>query len=222
MGNRSYAIKILEEKGEVVIKAQGKSMQPKIMDGSSIFLKKVDSSQLRVGDAVFVKVKSSLVVHEIGAINGDQFKIQNHKGFVNGWVSKNAIYGLCVATNDKIFLTKEDLDSRLKIKSVIMLIIKDDLVLGITRGNNKTQFELIGGEVKPEEDVQEAAVRITKEKVNIAVKKCQNLFVENYKKYRIHYFLAEEWDGEPCNSKGDNIDWIRVSDLTNEKISKGN
>lgn len=110
--SRKEAIKVFEEKGEITIKACGKSMQPLIPDKSSIHLKKVDPSKLRVGDAVFCKVKNNLFVHMISAIKEDRFQISNKSGFVNGWIGANNIFGLCVGVNEKIIISDENLNKR--------------------------------------------------------------------------------------------------------------
>lgn len=114
--SRKFAIKILEEKGEITITGKGNSMQPLIESGSSISLKKVLPSQLRVGDAVLCKVSKSIFVHLITAIDKDKnrFQISNNKGHINGTIGTNNIYGLCVKVNDKVWITDEELIERLK------------------------------------------------------------------------------------------------------------
>lgn len=114
MSNRQYAIKILEEKGFITIKGAGNSMRPIILNGESIHLMKVDSALLRVGDAVFCKIKRNLFVHLISAIDVPnlRFQISNNSGFVNGWIGANNIFGLCVGAENRIFVSKEDLMKR--------------------------------------------------------------------------------------------------------------
>lgn len=113
--SRKFAIKVLEEKGEVVIRGAGNSMQPIIYTGNSIFLKRVLPQQLRVGDAVFCKVKNSIFVHKIVAIDEKEQKytIANNSGFINGKISPSNIFGLCVRVEDKILITEEELIKRL-------------------------------------------------------------------------------------------------------------
>lgn len=114
MSNRKYAVKILEDKGEVVIRGAGNSMQPIIETGDSIYLKKVSPEQLRVGDAVFCKVSGNMFVHLITAIDekGPRFQISNNKGHTNGWIGPSGIYGLCVKVEDKVIVSEEDLTKR--------------------------------------------------------------------------------------------------------------
>lgn len=112
MNGRDFAVKALEEKGEVVIRCNGGSMKPIIYPREAIHLKKVSPQQLRVGDAVFCRVNGGLTVHEIGAVDGDRFKIQNHAGHVNGWVGEKCIFGLAVQIEDRVLVSDEELEKR--------------------------------------------------------------------------------------------------------------
>ena len=114
--SRKFAIKILEEKGEATIKCNGRSMVPMIYPQEPIHLKKVEQCQLRVGDAVFVKIKSALQAHKISAIDRNRFQISNNKGFINGWVGFNSIYGLAIKVADRVLVSDEELEKRLKEK----------------------------------------------------------------------------------------------------------
>jgi|ERR1019366_4805334 hypothetical protein len=111
---RKFAIKILEEKGEITIRGAGNSMQPLIETGQSIHLKKVLPEQLRVGDAVFCKVGGSLFVHLITALDAEnqRYTISNNKGHTNGTIGPQKIFGLCVGVDDKIFISEEELEKR--------------------------------------------------------------------------------------------------------------
>lgn len=111
--SREFAVKILEEKNEVAIKCNGRSMIPLIHPKETIHLKKVLISQLRVGDAVFVRIKRALQVHILSAIDNDRMQISNRKGFINGWVGKNSIYGLAVRIEDRVLVSNEELERRL-------------------------------------------------------------------------------------------------------------
>lgn len=112
--NRKYAVEALAEKGEVIIRGAGGSMRPIMDTGDSLYLKKVDSKQLRVGDAVFCRVSGNLFVHKITAIDEPEqrFQISNNSGHVNGWVGSHCIFGLCYRVNDKFLVTPEQLDAR--------------------------------------------------------------------------------------------------------------
>lgn len=112
--NRKEAPRILAEVGEAVIKGAGNSMQPIISTGDLIYLKKVEPSKLRKGDAVFCKVNGNTFVHLIKAIDskGERFLIANNRGHTNGWAGTNNIYGLAIQVNDRILISEQELQER--------------------------------------------------------------------------------------------------------------
>lgn len=112
MDNRQQAIKVLEEKGAVIIRCNGGSMKPIIYPKEAIHLVKVDPSLLRVGDAVFVRIRGSLQVHKLSAIDKNHYQISNAKNFVNGWVGANCIYGLCVQVEDRVIVSEDEMNKR--------------------------------------------------------------------------------------------------------------
>ncbi len=112
--SRQIAIKILEEKGTVILSCNGNSMQPIMKPGDSLYIKKVNPSVLRKNDVVFCKIKGSLQVHKISAVIEDEqrFQISNNSGYVNGIIGANNIYGICVQVNDKNLISNFDLQQR--------------------------------------------------------------------------------------------------------------
>ena len=110
--SRKFAIQILAEKGETVIRCNGNSMRPLIAPKEAIYLKKVDPSKIRVGDAVFCRVNGNLQVHMVGAIDGERFRIENIRGHVNGWIRANSIFGLCVQVEDRVVISDEEFKKR--------------------------------------------------------------------------------------------------------------
>jgi hypothetical protein len=116
MGSRKFAIKILEEQGSVIIKCNGNSMRPMIAPQEPITLQRVDHSLLRIGDSVFVLIKGNLQVHKISNIDevNQRYEISNNKGFVNGKVGHQSIYGLAVQVADRILISEKELEKRTK------------------------------------------------------------------------------------------------------------
>ncbi|WP_206606531.1 hypothetical protein [Steroidobacter cummioxidans] len=55
-----------------------------------------DVAALEVGDIVLCKVSGNEYLHLIKAIQGHRFQIGNNRGFINGWIGSNAIYGRCI------------------------------------------------------------------------------------------------------------------------------
>jgi hypothetical protein len=80
--------------GETVsFRPRGQSMAPKIESGQLCTVAPVDPRTIAVGDIVLCKVKGSEYLHLVKAIRDGQFQIGNNRGFINGWVAANAIYG---------------------------------------------------------------------------------------------------------------------------------
>lgn len=81
------------QKGETVkFRPKGNSMQPKINSGEEVTVSP-DISNIGKGDIVLCKVHGSYYVHLVTAVKGEQFQISNNKGHVNGWITKNGIFG---------------------------------------------------------------------------------------------------------------------------------
>jgi hypothetical protein len=68
-------------------------MSPKIESGQLCTVAPVDVTTLVAGDIVLCKVKGSEFLHLVKAIQGERCQIGNNRGFINGWVGTNAIYG---------------------------------------------------------------------------------------------------------------------------------
>jgi hypothetical protein len=68
-------------------------MSPKIESGQLCTVAPIDPASLVVGDIVLCKVKGSEFLHLVKAIQGERFQIGNNRGFINGWVGANAIFG---------------------------------------------------------------------------------------------------------------------------------
>ena len=91
-------------------------MTPKINSGDQVVVKKVDVKAVRVGDAVYAKVKGNYYLHLLSAVDETHgsYQISNNHGHVNGWVSADNVFGLCVKVKDKILVSDEEIEKRLK------------------------------------------------------------------------------------------------------------
>lgn len=87
-----YAIEALQRGETVKIKPRGDSMKPRVNSGDEVTL--IPPKELYVDNIVLVKVRGNYYLHAIKAIDKNRYLIGNNRGHVNGWVSKNAIYGL--------------------------------------------------------------------------------------------------------------------------------
>ena len=121
MSRRNFVLETLLEKGEVTFKPHGNSMTPKIDSGDQVVVKKVNVMALRVGDAVYAKVKGNYYLHLLSAIDEskNRFQISNNHGHVNGWVMADNVFGVCVQVKDNIILSEAEISKRLENKENI-------------------------------------------------------------------------------------------------------
>ncbi len=96
--NNNFSREQLLSGKTIQVRPHGNSMRPKINSGDLITISP-DISDLESGDIVFCKVKGNYYVHLITAVRDDQFQISNNKGHVNGWVTRNSIYGKVTEVN---------------------------------------------------------------------------------------------------------------------------
>jgi hypothetical protein len=114
MSDRKFAIRVLEEKGEVILTCNGSSMKPLIYPKEAIHIKQVDHAHLRVNDAVFCRVNGNLQVHMVSAIDkaNERWRISNRAGHINGWVGASQIFGLAVKVEDRVLVSDEEFAKR--------------------------------------------------------------------------------------------------------------
>src|SRR5574338_916106 len=103
----------------------------------------------------------------------------------------------------------------------VMLIVKDGLILSISRRNDKTKFGLPGGKCEEGELVKNAAIRETQEETDVSVKECLWIFTRDELRhapdgqdFECHCFYATKWEGEPHNSEEGDVKWLTVEELT--------
>ena len=82
-------------KGETVeFRPKGNSMKPLIKSGDLVVVEPLSNEYvIEKGDIVLCKVKGAHYLHLVSAIQGERLQISNNRGHVNGWISRNAIYG---------------------------------------------------------------------------------------------------------------------------------
>lgn len=93
MGWASGYIERLRAGETVAFRPRGNSMTGKIESGQLCTVVPVNQDTLRVDDVVLCKVNGREYLHLIKAIQGTRFQIGNNRGRINGWVSRNAIFG---------------------------------------------------------------------------------------------------------------------------------
>lgn len=84
----------LREGTTCIVQGFGNSMLPLIHSGQIVEVVPVqESDNLSLGDIVLCKVKGRYFLHLVSAIRDKQYQISNNHKFVNGWITKNSIYG---------------------------------------------------------------------------------------------------------------------------------
>lgn len=84
------------KKGEdCIVIGYGQSMTPILKSGQAVKVTSVtDDTELNKNDIVFCKVSGHFYLHKISAIkNGKTYQISNNHGHINGWISRNQIFG---------------------------------------------------------------------------------------------------------------------------------
>jgi len=101
----SWANKTIEllQLGKITqCRPHGNSMVPIILSGQLITLD--PNMEPEVGKAVLCRCNGSQYVHLVKAIEGKgetlRFQIGNNRGRINGWVARDAIYGVVTKVED--------------------------------------------------------------------------------------------------------------------------
>jgi hypothetical protein len=89
------------QRGEVVqFRPRGGSMIGRIASGQLCTVEPVSAEAIKVDDIVLCKVRGAEYLHLVKAIQGPRFQIGNNRGFINGWISAAAIFGVCTGVQD--------------------------------------------------------------------------------------------------------------------------
>lgn len=113
----------------------------------------------------------------------------------------------------------------------VMLLIRNGLVLGITRRHNRSIYGLPGGKFDPQagdKNSADTAVRETLEETGIVVKSCIQVYQriergdgpDGVDFYSTCYY-ATEWEGEPTSSEEGDVKWLTVEEITSSKAAFG-
>lgn len=96
----SYAIADLNDGKEAKLCPKGNSMSGKIESGDTVTI--APGIEPKKGDIVLCKVRGNVYVHLVLAMKKNSYQIGNNRGHVNGWCSRNAIYGVVTKIESKI------------------------------------------------------------------------------------------------------------------------
>lgn len=104
MSNNSWAslaIAKLQSNLPTTVQPFGNSMLPLIKSGAMVTLFLfAENLEPQKGDIVLVNVGRTVYLHLIKNIDKDKFLIGNNRGGINGWVTKDKIYGKVVLVED--------------------------------------------------------------------------------------------------------------------------
>lgn len=96
----THYIAKLNDGQTVQFRPRGHSMKGKISSGQLVTVEPLNNRILKPGDIVLCKVNGSQYLHLVKAVQGERYQIGNNIGRINGWVTKNSIYGICTKVED--------------------------------------------------------------------------------------------------------------------------
>lgn len=110
------------------------------------------------------------------------------------------------------------------IEAGVMLVIKDGLILGVSRRDNKTKFGFAGGKMDPhlDKDSKDAAIRETLEETGIRVNDCVFFFERTDDKFHSSCYYALDWEGKPTKSEEGEVEWLTAEEMIYTKAAFGN
>lgn len=91
-------VRLLATGQPVEFRPRGSSMQPLIRSGQLVRLEPID---FKVDDIVLAHVHGQLFLHLVAAIEGNRVQVRNSHGRVNGWTTRDRVYGVCTAIDHK-------------------------------------------------------------------------------------------------------------------------
>lgn len=113
----------------------------------------------------------------------------------------------------------------------VMIIIKDGLILGISRRHNKTIFGLPGGKFDAEAGDRiplDTAIRETFEETGVKVENATFVYQRtelgdgpNGVDFYSTCFYALDWSGVPTNSEEGEVKWLTVEEITSTRAAFG-
>jgi hypothetical protein len=90
----AMAARLDQGEPSVTFRPRGHSMEPLIRDGQSVTVRKLQAGDpVTPGMIVLAKVKGRVYLHLVSAVDGDRIQISNNHNHVNGWTTRDRIYG---------------------------------------------------------------------------------------------------------------------------------
>lgn len=111
-------------------------------------------------------------------------------------------------------------------QAVVALIIRDGLILGISRRYDKTKFGLVGGKVDADETLEAALNREVFEESSVILRWAHQFFHREEpaespdgEDFECYCFYASEWKGDPKTMEEGEIAWLTAQELTSTKAA---
>jgi 8-oxo-dGTP pyrophosphatase MutT (NUDIX family) len=105
--------------------------------------------------------------------------------------------------------------------AAVLLVIKDGLILAISRRHDRTKFGLLGGKCEPDEQPWLAAQREAKEEAGIYAqilcpiyKRVEPKEAPDGEDFFTYCFYAMHWSGEPQSSEEGEVKWLTEKEIT--------
>ena len=110
----------------------------------------------------------------------------------------------------------------------VMLIIKDGLMLSVSRKHDPSKYGLAGGKVEPNETPKQGAMREAFEETGIIVNDCELIYqrvepaeLPDGLPFYTYCFFATDWFGDPKALEGGTIKWFTAKEITSEECTGG-
>jgi 8-oxo-dGTP pyrophosphatase MutT (NUDIX family) len=113
-------------------------------------------------------------------------------------------------------------------KAGVMIIIRDGLMLGISRRNDPSKYGFLGGKydfIAGDRDTNDTAIREAKEEAGIQVISTEHIFTRVEPKesptgedFFVYCYYATAWKGEPRDSEEGHVKWLTQAELTSPEI----
>lgn len=114
------------------------------------------------------------------------------------------------------------------IQVTLVYLIKDNQILLAMkkRGFGEGRFNGVGGKVEPGETLEQAAIRETKEEIDVDIidfEKMADIVFDEYVKgqpeiVHMHVFIASKWQGIPAESEEMAPQWFNINKLPYETM----
>ena len=97
MGWADGHIARLAQGDTVQFRPRGHSMTGKVDSGALCTVAPIGDHVIAVDDIVLCRVKGAQYLHLVKAIQGERYQIGNNRGGINGWITKQQIFGRLIA-----------------------------------------------------------------------------------------------------------------------------